>query len=301
MPQDTKSVFVAITGKPNVGKSSLLNRLINQKIAIVSNKPQTTRNKITGILTQDKIQYVFIDTPGFHKRMTKLSDFMLKQINESVKGIDLCLLLVDARSKLIGSHEQDLIQTLKNLKIPIILVLNKIDKLKDKSQLISTIELYSNILKFDEAIPISVNENDGIDILLKVISQYTNLSPHFFPEDLVTDQMERFLVSEIVREKILRNIHDEIPHGVAVVVESMKERQAGKIIDIDAYIYCEKYNHKGIIIGKGGKLLKKIATESRIDIERLLSKKINLKCWIKVKDNWRNNDTWIKNLGYIGN
>lgn len=294
----TKSAFVAIVGKPNVGKSSLLNALIGQKIAIVSNKPQTTRNRITGILTQDEVQLVFMDTPGLHYPKTKLNEYMIRQINSSVLDVDIGILVVDATTKVISKLELEIIEKLKISNIPTILVINKIDLLPRKELIIEVINLYSKQYQFASIVPVSVHKEDGLKILMEEIKKLTKEGPHFFAEDSVTDQMEKVIVAEIVREKILRNLNEEIPHGVAIVVESMKERKSGHIMDINIMIYCEKESHKGIIIGKSGITLKRIATQAREDIERFLQNKINLQCWVKVKDDWRNKINQMKNFGY---
>lgn len=296
--QGSKSAFIAIAGLPNVGKSSLLNRLVGQKVSIVSSKSQTTRNKITGILTKDETQLVFLDSPGFHKRKNKLSDYMLKQVGDAILDIDLCMLVVDATKKFVSETEKNLIANLKKSKIDVVLVVNKIDLLKQKEQIIKVIDLYSKEIDFRSAIPISVKKDDGLDILLNELLSFAVPSPHFFSPDMVTDQMERVMISEIVREKILNNFGDEIPHGVAVVIESMKKRKNKNLFDITATIYCEKDSHKSIIIGKKGEALKRLASQARVDIEEMLEASVNLQCWVKSKNNWRNNDRLIKNFGY---
>ncbi len=296
--ENLKSAFIAIAGLPNVGKSSLLNQLVGQKIAIVSNKSQTTRNKITGVLTKGETQLVFLDSPGFHERKNKLSDHMMKQINEAVSDVDLCLLVVDATNKVLSQTETKLIDNLKKAQVDVILVINKIDLLKQKEQIIKIIDLYSKEIDFKCAIPISVKKNDGIDILLKELFKFAKPSPHFFSDDMVTDQMERVMISEIIREKILNNFNAEIPHGIAVVIESMKKRKNKKLIDIEATIYCEKDSHKSIIIGKKGDALKRLASQARIDIEKMLTSQANLQCWVKIKNNWRNNEKLINNFGF---
>lgn len=296
--ENTKSAFIAIIGLPNVGKSSLMNRLVGQKISIVSNKPQTTRNKITGILTCGDVQLVFLDSPGFHKTKNKLGEYMLKQVKESILDIDVCILMVDATNKCITDSQRELINKVKKLNIDVILVINKIDLLPQKELIIKIIDLYAKELNFKSAIPISVKKDDGVDILLKELFKYALPSPHFFSKDLVTDQMEKVVVSEIIREKILLSLNKEIPHGVAVVIESMKKRKNRNLIDVEAVIYCEKESHKGIIIGKNGEALKLISCKARVDIEKLLGEKVNLQCWVKTKNNWRKNINMMNNLGY---
>lgn len=303
---DTKSVFVSVVGLANVGKSSLINKLIGQKVSIVSNKPQTTRNKITGILTKNEVQFVFLDLPGFHKKKNKLSDYMIKQINQGVSDIDVCVLMIDATNKFIKDLEIDLINQIKNLSSNIILVINKIDLLKNKSEIIKIIERYSEKFDFKSVIPMSVKKNDGVDILLDELYKFATPSPHFFSKDMFTDQVERSIISEIIREKIMQYFGEEIPYGVAVVIEKFKSRnntrnkdnQKNNIIDIEAVIYCERNSHKGIIIGKSGEALKRVASKSRLDIENLLESKVNLKCWVKTKNNWRNDEKQLKNFGY---
>lgn len=298
--QKTRSAFVAIVGKPNVGKSSLLNCLLGEKVAIVTNKPQTTRTKITGVLTKGEVQFVFIDTPGFHKPKTKLSDSMNKAVRSSIKDVDIVMLVVEPTGKLTQA-ELDLIENIKQQKLPSLLVINKIDLLANKEILVSRIEELMKLHSFDAVIPISVQENNGVDIVLKELDKYAEEGVHFFPDDTLTDQPERVLVAEIIREKILLNLHQEIPHGTAVVIEKMREREDKDIVDIDAMIYCEKESHKGMIIGKKGAVLKRIASAAREDIEAFLDTKVNLQCWIKVREDWRNKDTYIRNFGLSDN
>lgn len=293
---NTKTGFIAIVGKPNVGKSSLLNNLLGEKIAIVTSKPQTTRTKITGVLTKEEKQYVFIDTPGLHKAKNKLGDNMVKAVNTSLREIDEVLLVVEPMGN-INKAELDLIELIKKLNLPCSLIINKIDLLKDKESLINRINEFSELHKFDAIIPISVLNNDGVDRVFDELDKHLVESVHFFPDDTLTDQPERVIVAERLREKILLNMQQEIPHGTAVVIEKMREREDRDIIDIDATIYCERPTHKGMIIGKGGKVLKKIASEARADIESFLDCKINLQCWVKVKEDWRNKDGLITNFG----
>ncbi len=297
--QNKKSAFIAMVGLANVGKSSLLNKLVGQKISIVSHKPQTTRNKITGVLTEGDIQLIFFDLPGFHKRKNKLSDYMINQIKDVILDVDVCILVVEATNKYISKIELDLINNIKKLNLNLILVINKIDLLTDKETIIKVIDMYVKEIDVKDVIPISVKKNDGIDILLKEIKKYTKISPHFFSDEIVTDQMERFIVSEIIREKMLNNLGEEIPYGVAVIIESMKKRKGCNIVDIESIIYCERNSHKGIIIGKNGATLKRIASQARLDIEDMLQLKTNLKCWVKTKNNWRNDEQVMKNFGYF--
>lgn len=293
---NTKTGFIAIVGKPNVGKSSLLNNLLGEKIAIVTSKPQTTRTKITGVLTKKEKQYVFIDTPGLHKAKNKLGDNMVKAVNTSLRDIDEVLLVVEPMGN-INKSELDLIELIKKQQLPCALIINKIDLLKDKESLISRINEFTALHNFDAVIPISVLNNDGVDRVFQELDKHLVESVHFFPDDTLTDQPERVIVAERLREKILLNMQQEIPHGTAVVIERMREREDKNIIDIDATIYCERPTHKGMIIGKGGKVLKKIASEARADIESFLDCKINLQCWVKVKEDWRNKDGLITNFG----
>ena len=293
---NTKSAFIAIVGKPNVGKSSLLNKLLGEKIAIVSNKPQTTRTRITGVLTQNETQFVFIDTPGIHKPKTKLSQHMIKGINQSVSDVDAAIMVVEPFGKPLET-ELELIESFKKLNMPAILVINKIDLIENKEDLLERISLFSSLYNFDAIIPISILQDDGCDLVLKEIYNYAVESVHFFPDDTLTDQPERVIVSEIIREKILSCMQQEIPHGTAVGIESMKERKGGRLMDIDATIYCERDSHKGMIIGKQGSMLKKIASMARQDIEAFLDIKVNLQCFVKVKEDWRNKEGLIKNFG----
>lgn len=293
----TKSAFVSIIGRPNVGKSSLMNKLLGEKIAIVSDKPQTTRNKIMGVLTEGEYQYIFIDTPGMHKPKTKLSTYMIKQIEEAAFDGDGVIFMTDAESKLT-EIEKAMIENIKNQHMPSILLLNKTDLVENKEAILQKITEINELFQFDEVIPISVLEDDGLDDVKKAINAFAAEGPHYFPDDTLTDQPERVIVSEIVREKILKYMRDEIPHGTAVVVDRMTDRAKGNITDIDVTILCEKASHKGMIIGKQGSCLKKIASEARSDIESFLDIKVNLKCWVKVKEDWRNQERVIKELGF---
>ena len=292
----SKSAFVAIVGKPNVGKSSLLNCLLGEKIAIVTSKPQTTRTRITGVLTRESCQFVFIDTPGFHKPLNKLSDYMDEAVTSSIHDVDIVLLLVEPSGGL-NAAEKILIDTIKACRAKKILVINKIDLLKEKEKLYSRINELTLLCPFDAVIPVSVTEHDGVDRIFYELEHLAKPGVHYFPDDALTDQPERVITAEILREKLLLNLQQEIPHGTAVVIEKQREREDCSIVDIEAVIYCEKSSHKGMIIGKGGACLKKIASEARRDIERFLGCKVNLQCWVKVKEDWRNSDNMIKNFG----
>ncbi len=294
---NTKSEFVAIVGKPNAGKSSLLNSIIGEKVAIVSAKPQTTRTRITGVLTKEETQYVFIDTPGLHKPKTKLGEYMVKQVGESVADVDIAVLVVDFKGEPVQA-ELDLIASFRAQSIPAILVVNKIDTLAQKEDIIPRIDTYRTLYDFAAVVPLSAKTGEGVEVLLKELNPYALDGPHYFPDDAVTDQPERVIAAEIIREKLLRNLSEEVPHGIAVGIESMKEREDGSLIDIDAIIYCERETHKGIIIGKGGAMLKKVATQARQDMERFFDVKVNLKTWVKVKDDWRNRDGLVRSFGY---
>ena len=294
---ETKSAFVAIVGRPNVGKSSLLNALVGEKVAIVSSKPQTTRTRITGVLTDGDTQLVFIDTPGLHKPRTKLSEYMVRQVGDSVADVDVAVLVVEP-GDVIQKAEQSLIDSFTAQRIPAVLVINKIDTLAEKEKLMAQIALFMRAYAFEAVVPVSALHGDGVGNVLSELRHFAVLSPFFFDADTLTDQPERVIVAEIVREKLLRNLRDEIPHGTAVSVESMKEREGQDLIDIEAQIYCERESHKGMIIGKGGEMLKRIATQARQDIERFLGCRVNLKCWVKVREDWRNRENVIRSLGY---
>ncbi len=297
MENSTRYAFASIVGKPNAGKSSLLNALTGEKIAIISNKPQTTRTKITGVLTKELTQFVFIDTPGLHKAKNKLSEYMLKQIDESFADIDVAVLVTDMAEDIFKS-EIELIETFKAKHIPAILVINKIDTLQNKEKIIERIKSFSDLFDFSAVVPMSVLQNDGIDILLKELENHSVEGPHFFPDDTLTDQPERVIVAEIIREKILNLMRDEIPHGTTVVIDSMKDRENSNIIDIDATIICERQSHKGMIIGKAGSMLKKIGTLSRTEIESFLDTKVFLNCWVKVSEDWRKKEKIIRDFGF---
>ncbi len=298
MSNTSKTAFIAIVGKANVGKSSILNRLIGSKIAIVSSKPQTTRTRIMGVLTtEDNIQLVFTDTPGFHKPKNKLGEKMVQAVSDSISGVDSCLFVVDANDEKLNTAELELIKKFKAEKMTVVLAINKIDMLKDKTELMKKIAEISALYDFKAVVPVSAQSGDGIDELLDELKALSVESIHFFPDDTLTDQPERVLVAEIIREKMLRLLDKEIPHGTAVAVERMHERDDGSIMDIEATIYCERESHKGIIIGKGGQMLKKISTFARQDIENFFDIKVNLQCWVKVKEDWRNREGIIHNFG----
>ena len=294
----TKNAFIAITGRANAGKSSLTNLLVGEKISIVSEKPQTTRNRINGVLTKGDTQYVFMDTPGMHKPKTKLSEHMVKSIRQSVDDVDCAILMADVTKK-ISSIEQDLIRSFASHGTAVVLLLNKVDLLKDKSEILKIIQQYSELYDFEEIIPISVKNRINTDQIMPVLERFAVEGEHFFPDDIATDRTERFMCSEIVREKILRVMQEEIHHGVAGDVEKFKSRMKGdtEIIDISVVIICEKESHKGMIIGKGGERLKQIGTMARGDMEDLLQAKVNLQCFVKVKEDWRNRERVISDLG----
>lgn len=293
-----KSAFIAIVGRPNVGKSSILNAMIGQKVAIVSNKPQTTRTRIMGVLTEGDDQLVFIDTPGMHKPKTSLGKYMVRSVNESVSGVDACLLVTEADREPTQT-ELMLIEKFKSLDLPAILAINKIDTLKNKEVLMAQILKYSKLYDFAAIVPVSAHDGDGIKELKEALKKFAMEGGHFFEEDALTDQSERNLAAEMIREKILRLTDREIPHGTAVVVEKMRTRDDGSdIMDVDATIYCEKDSHKGIIIGKGGSMLKKISSQARQDMENFFDCKVNLQTWVKVKEDWRNREGLLKSFGF---
>lgn len=292
-----KSLFASILGKPNVGKSSILNMIVNSKISIVSPKPQTTRNKITGIFTKDNVQLVFTDTPGIFNPRNRLGNYMISEINNSLSGAEACLHVVEA-GKDITPQDLKLIDKFKKMNMPVILVINKIDLFKDKSVLMSQIKSYSDAFDYFAIIPVSAKTQIGKKELLSELIKLAKPSVFFFDEDDITDQSERTLICEVIREKMLLLLEKELPHGAAVFVEYFHERSNG-ITDVNAVIYCERENHKAIIIGKGGKMLKNIGSLARKDLEEMLSRKINLKLWVKVKDNWKNMESILSDLGYI--
>lgn len=291
-----KSGFVTLIGRPNVGKSTLMNHLIGQKIAITSNKPQTTRNRIQTVYTSEEGQIIFLDTPGIHKAKNKLGEYMVTVAERTLHEVDLILWLVEPTT-FIGAGERHIAEQLKKTDTPVILVINKIDTV-GKAEILTFIDAYKDIAEFQEIIPVSALKDENTDELLKVMFEYLEEGPCYYDEDTITDQPERQIVSELIREKALRNLNDEIPHGIAVAVERMVERKSGQLIDIDATVVCERDSHKGMIIGKQGAMLKKIGSQARQDIESLLDCKVNLKLWVKVKKDWRDSDFLIKNFGY---
>ena len=292
---NTKTAIVTIAGRPNVGKSTLTNHLVGEKITIVSNKPQTTRNRICGILTRENTQYVFVDTPGFHKPRTKLGDYMVNAVRDSIADVDLTLLVVEPIAS-VGSQEAMLLEELGAKRTPVILVINKIDTV-EKEKLLEVIAAYSEAYRFEAIIPISAKTGDGVDMLLAECDKYAIESPFLFPDDVTSDQPERQMMAEIIREKLLWCLEKEIPHGTAVEITTFSERDNG-IIDLDATIYCEKASHKGIIIGKQGAMLKKISSMARADCEKFMGTKVYLTTWVKVKENWRDSDFLVRNFGY---
>ena len=296
MNQNDRSAFIAIVGRPNVGKSSILNRLLGQKIAIVSSKPQTTRNRITGVLTEGEVQLVFFDTPGMHKPKNTLGKYMVRSVNESVGGVDCCLLVVEADRE-AGKTEQDLIDKFKALHMPAILAINKIDMIKEKEVLMKQILSYAQLYDFEAIVPVSARDGNGMNDLLEELKKQACEGGHFFDDDTLTDQPERVIAAEIIREKILRLTDKEIPHGTAVLIERMKTRDNG-ILDIEATVFCERETHKRILIGKNGEMLKRISTLARQDIERFFDCKVYLQTWIKVKEDWRNRAQLVQNFGY---
>ena len=290
-----KTAMITIAGRPNVGKSTLTNTIVGEKIAIVSNKPQTTRNRICGIVTRGETQLVFMDTPGFHKPRTRLGDFMVNVVNESVADVDAVILLVEPLAN-VGAQEEALISHIRASKVPAILAINKIDTV-EKEKLLAVIAAYADKLDFEAVIPISAKTGEGVEELLRVCEQYAADGPQLFPADMTTDQPEKQVMAEIIREKMLWCLDREIPHGTAVEITKFSERENG-IIDIDATIYCEKASHKGIIIGKNGAMLKKISSLARADCEKFMGTKVYLQTWVKVKENWRDNNFLIRNFGY---
>ena len=291
----TKTAMITICGRPNVGKSTLTNFLVGEKIAIVSNKPQTTRNRICGIVTKEDAQFVFVDTPGFHKPRTKLGDYMVGVAKESIADVDLTVMVVEPIASL-GPQEEGLMEQIRSRKCPAILAINKIDTV-EKESLLAVIAAYEQTGVFDAIIPISAKTGDGVDVLLKECGRYAIDSPFLFPEDVTTDQPERQVMAEIIREKLLWCLDREVPHGTAVEITTFSERDNG-IIDIDATIYCEKASHKGIIIGKHGDMLKKISSMARTDCEKFMGTRVYLTTWVKVKENWRESDFLVRNFGY---
>ena len=291
----TKSAMITVCGRPNVGKSTLTNALVGEKVAIVSNKPQTTRNRITAIVNRGDTQFVLMDTPGFHKPRTRLGDYMVNVVKESVADVDCVLLLVEPVASL-GPQEEALIERLKQSGVPALLVINKIDTV-DKARLLEVMAVYAAAFPFEAILPISAKTGEGLEELMSELEKYAEEGPHFFPEDMITDQPERQICAELVREKLLKCLDKEIPHGTAVEVTRFSERENG-IIDLEVTIYCEKESHKGIIIGKKGAMLKKIGELAREDIETFMGTKVYLQTWVKVKENWRDSDIALSNFGY---
>lgn len=293
----TKTAFVAIVGCPNVGKSSLLNRMLGQKVAIVTQKPQTTRTRIMGVLTEGETQLVFTDTPGYHRPKTKLGEKMIKAVGEGINGVDACLFVTEPEGD-IREAELELLKRLKAEKAPVVLAINKIDTVKQKEAIMEKIVKLTNEFDFEAVVPVSALKNENVDLIIDELNKLTYESVHFFPDDTLTDQPERVLAGEIIREKMLLLLDKEVPHGVAVSIEKMRERSDGSnIMDVEATIYCERESHKGIIIGKKGDMLKKISTRARADMENFFQCKINLQCWVKVKEGWRNREGLIHNFG----
>ena len=292
----THSGMITLCGRPNVGKSTLLNAFVGEKIAIVSNKPQTTRNRISGIVTRGGKQFVFLDTPGLHKARNRLGEYMVGVVRASVADVDAVLLVVEPVAN-VGEPEMELIQRIKALKLPAVLVINKVDELENKEKLLEVIAAYSAVHDFNAIVPISAKEKDGVEDLLKLLEQFLPEGPQLFPEDLTTDQPERQVMAEILREKLLYCLDKEIPHGTAVEITRFSERDS-EIIDVEATIFCEKSSHKGIIIGKQGAMLKKVSTMARKDMERFMGTKVYLQTWVKVKENWRDSLAGVHNMGY---
>ena len=298
---ETKTAFVAIVGCPNVGKSSLLNRMLGQKVAIVSAKPQTTRTRIMGVLTQDETQLVFTDTPGYHRPKNKLGEKMVKAVIDGIDGVDAALLVVEPEKdgeEALRPAEEELLKKIKREGIPCVLVINKIDTVAEKENLAVRIAELMQLHDFAAVVPTSAVKGEGVDEVIEELTNLAQESPHFFPDDALTDQPERVIAAEIIREKMLRLLDREVPHGIAVSIEQMHEREDGSgIVDIDATIYCEKESHKGIVIGKKGAMLKKISTYAREDMEKFFDCHINLQCWVKVKEGWRDREGLIHNFG----
>lgn len=292
----TKTAFVAIVGCPNVGKSSILNRMLGQKVAIVTQKPQTTRTKIMGVLTKGETQLVFTDTPGYHRPKTKLGEKMIKAVGDGINGVDAALFVTEPEGD-IREAELELLKKLKAEKAPVVLAINKMDTVKQKEQLMEKILKFTSQFDFEAVIPVSALKEENIDLLISELEKLAYESVHFFPDDTLTDQPERVLAGEIIREKMLLLLDKEVPHGIAVSIEKMRERPTGGIMDVEATIYCERDSHKGIIIGKKGDMLKKISTRAREDMENFFQCKINLQCWVKVKEGWRNREGLIHNFG----
>lgn len=291
-----KTAFAAIVGCPNVGKSSLLNRMLGQKVAIVTQKPQTTRTRIMGVLTRGDTQLVFTDTPGYHHPKTKLGEKMIKAVGDGITGVDVCLFVTEPEGE-IKETELELLKRVRAEKVPVVLAINKIDTIKKKEQLMERIVKFTSKFDFEAVVPVSALKNENVETLISELEKLAYESVHFFPDDTLTDQPERVLAAEIIREKMLLLLDKEVPHGVAVSIEKMRERPNGDIMDVEATIYCEKDSHKGIIIGKKGEMLKRISTRARVDLENFFQCKVNLQCWVKVKEGWRNREGLIHNFG----
>ena len=298
MAEIKKSGIITICGRPNVGKSTLTNALVGEKVAIVTNKPQTTRNRICGVRTRGESQFVFVDTPGLHKARTRLGDYMVNVVKESVADVDAVMLLVEPIPN-VGAPEEQLIARIKTLRCPAVLVINKVDTLDKKEKLLEVIQTYEQAHQFQAVVPISAKTGEGVDELLDVLEGYLPQGPQLFPEDMTSDQPERQMMAEILREKLLLCLDKEIPHGTAVEITRFAERD-DEVVEVEATIYCEKNSHKGIIIGKGGSMLKKVSTLARQDLERFMGTKVYLQTWVKVKENWRDNPAAIQNFGYKG-
>ncbi len=298
MAEIKKSGIITICGRPNVGKSTLTNALVGEKVAIVTNKPQTTRNRICGVRTRGESQFVFVDTPGLHKARTRLGDYMVNVVKESVADVDAVMLLVEPIPN-VGAPEEQLIARIKTLRCPAVLVINKVDTLDKKEKLLEVIQTYEQAHQFQAVVPISAKTGEGVDELLDVLEGYLPEGPQLFPEDMTSDQPERQMMAEILREKLLLCLDKEIPHGTAVEITRFAERD-DEVVEVEATIYCEKNSHKGIIIGKGGAMLKKVSTLARQDMERFMGTKVYLQTWVKVKENWRDNPAAIQNFGYKG-
>lgn len=296
MEHNLKSGFVTLIGRPNVGKSTLMNHLIGQKIAITSDKPQTTRNRIQTVYTDERGQIIFLDTPGIHKAKNKLGEYMVSVAEHTLKEVDIVLWLVEPTT-FIGAGERHIAEQLNKIKTPIMLVINKIDTLKNQDEILTFIDAYKDICSFAEIVPVSALKDKNTDLMTELIFKYLPYGPQFYDEDTVTDQPMRQIAAELIREKALRLLDDEIPHGVAVTIEKMTERANG-MMDIEANIVCERDSHKGIIIGKGGSMLKKIGTAARREIENLMDTKVNLQLWVKVRKEWRDSELYMKNYGY---
>ena len=298
--KNSKTVFCTLTGRPNVGKSSILNALVGEKIAIVTDKPQTTRTRIQGILTRDEVQFVFLDTPGFHLAKNKLSDFMVETVRQSVVDTDLTVFVADAsRGGSPDAGELALLGELKAKGRRCILAMNKVDLLEKKEDLLPILDAYSKAYDFESIVPVSAKEGTQLSVLLDEIASFAQEGPLYFPDDTLSDQPERVIMGELLREQALRLLDREVPHGIGVLVERMSDREDSDIVDIDAVIYCEKESHKGIVIGKGGSMLKKISSAAREEMEKFLGCRVNLQCWVKVKEGWRNRDSIIRMLGFV--